>query len=200
MRWKSLAASLAICALLLIGTLRLLSHPSTYREVVAAALDAHRAAYRDIQVGEPCQPDPGFCFAHDYRWSYATVAVYQQRPLYGRIECHDYQVDCYLTLPALRIHGAPLQDLAGGRITTRSRAYHRVQQILAARPHSASARPVSAGNDATQTQPSYLPLRLFQPEPVEPVRPERQEVRQLADLWEARLADDLHRRPAIVLA
>lgn len=122
MRRKWLAAGMAISALL-IGIQPLLSRPSTYREAVAAALEAHRVAYHDIQVGELCRPDPGFCFAHDYRWSYALVAVYQNRPLYGRIECRDYRADCYLTLPALRLHGEPLPDIAGARRLPRSLEY-----------------------------------------------------------------------------
>jgi hypothetical protein len=123
MRWKWLAAGLAISALLLLGTQRLLSRPGTYREAVAAALDARRIAYRYIHVGELCRPDPGFCFAHDYRWSYALVAVYQDRPVYGWIECHAYRADCYLTLPALRLHGEPLPDVAGARPWLRSVEY-----------------------------------------------------------------------------
>jgi len=124
MRWKSLAASLAISVLLLlIGTQRLLSHPSTYREAIAAALDERQIAYRDIRVGELCQPDPGFCFAHDYRWSYAAVVVYLDRPVYGRIDCHDYRADCYVTLPALRLHGEPLPGVAGARSWPRSVEY-----------------------------------------------------------------------------
>src|SRR5262249_61291012 len=49
-------------------------------------------------------------------------------------------------------------------------------------------------------RPPSPSARLLQPEPVKTVRPEREEVGQLADLWEARLADDLDRRPAHVLA
>jgi hypothetical protein len=41
--------------------------------------------------------------------------VYSDQPAYGRITCHDYQADCYLALPTLRIHDTPLLDLAGTR-------------------------------------------------------------------------------------
>src|SRR5262245_41814525 len=115
MRWKWLAAGLAFSALLLFGAQRLLSHPSTYREAVAAVLDEREIAYREILVGEPCQPDLGYCFASSYRMSYVRVLVYVERPIYGRSECQSHQADCYLTLLDLHIRNAPLTDVAGTR-------------------------------------------------------------------------------------
>jgi len=115
MHWKLVVVIVAVGAVLVVGAEQLPSRPRTYRQAVAAALDERAIAYRDIQVGEPCRPNPHYCFASGRRTSYATVVVYIARPVYGRIECHAYQADCYLSLWDLHIHSVALPDLAGTR-------------------------------------------------------------------------------------
>jgi hypothetical protein len=106
----------------------------TYREAIITVLDSRHIEYLDVQVGARCQPDPGYCFATDFRQSYATVVVYVDQTAYGYIQCQDNSADCNLSLP----YSEPLSDLAGVRpYRAPSHASSRIAS-MAARPTAAS--------------------------------------------------------------
>jgi hypothetical protein len=104
--WKGIAIGTLLAVVLLTGCTPLRAQPHTYREAIVRVLDARAIAYRDVQVGDGCQPNPSDCLAISVTVITASLSVS------GWIACQRYHEACSIWLPALGIHDTALPALA----------------------------------------------------------------------------------------
>ena len=113
-RWLIMGFGVTSLAIALIGVYAWAVRPGTYHDAVREALDQRHIAYTGLEAREICLPDPT-CIIGDGTRTFEAVLVHGNTVSSGQITCYDQRGDCYLDVPSLGIHRAPLRDLRGVR-------------------------------------------------------------------------------------
>jgi hypothetical protein len=113
-RWLVMGFGVTSLAVVLTGGYAWALRPDTYHDAVRVALDQRQIAYTGLEVREICLPDPG-CIIGDGTRTFVAVVLHGSAASAGQITCYDRRGDCYVDLPSLDIHRAPLRDLRGVR-------------------------------------------------------------------------------------